>query len=106
MKSPRAKTSARRPIRFGSRVEVRRFRLKRLFDEVTRVEGAGIEVDIPGGGAPLMPEQAVVLIRFLDETNGDIERLHRVLTNIANSATFTESRSAAPTAFRRVREFE
>ncbi|CAF0943507.1 unnamed protein product [Adineta ricciae] len=53
--------------------------------------GANFEVNIPGGGAALTPEQAIVLVRFLDEINGDIERLNRILTNIANAATFTES---------------
>jgi hypothetical protein len=52
-----------------------------------------VEVDIPGGGAPLSPDQAIVLTRFLDENNIDIARLHRVLTNIANAATFNESKS-------------
>ena len=54
-------------------------------------------MNIPGGGAALTPEQAIVLVRFLDEINGDIERLNRILTNIANAATFTESK--IPLAF-------
>ncbi|CAM2710015.1 unnamed protein product [Rotaria socialis] len=49
------------------------------------------DVDIPGGCIPLTAEQAFVLTQFLDTTNNDTERLHRILTNIANSATFTES---------------
>ena len=55
-------------------------------------QGANFEVNIPGGGAALTPEQAIVLVRFLDEINGDIDRLNRILTNIANAATFTESK--------------
>ncbi|CAM4832757.1 unnamed protein product [Rotaria magnacalcarata] len=54
-------------------------------------DGATIAVDIPGGCIPLTPEQAFVLTQFLDTTNNDTERLHRILTNMANSATFTES---------------
>lgn len=47
---------------------------------------------MPGGNLPLTPDQAIVLTRYLDETNDDIERLHRVLTNIANAATYKESK--------------
>ncbi|CAF2850579.1 unnamed protein product [Rotaria sp. Silwood2] len=53
--------------------------------------GATIQVDIPGGCIPLSADQAIVLIRFLDESNNDIEKLHRILTSIANSATLKES---------------
>lgn len=55
-------------------------------------EGATVEVDIPGGFIPLTDDQAIVLIRFLDETHDDVERLHRILTNIANAAAFKESK--------------
>ncbi|CAF1015574.1 unnamed protein product [Rotaria sordida] len=54
-------------------------------------QGATVEVDIPGGCIPLTTDQAIVLMRFLDESKNDIERLHRILTNIANSATINES---------------
>ncbi|CAF3860056.1 unnamed protein product [Rotaria sp. Silwood1] len=53
--------------------------------------GATIQVDIPGGVIPLTADQAIVLVRFLDESKNDTERLHRILTNIANSATLKES---------------
>jgi len=62
-----------------------------LIKKIKNIKGATIEVEIPGGGAPLTPDQAIILTRFLDENNNDIDRLHRVLTNIANSATFKES---------------
>lgn len=54
--------------------------------------GATIEVDIPGGNAPLTADQAIILTQYLDDAHDDIERLHRVLTNIANAATFNESK--------------
>lgn len=47
---------------------------------------------MPGGNAPLTPDQAIVLTQYLDDAHDDIERLHRVLTNIANAATFNESK--------------
>jgi hypothetical protein len=73
-------------------VVVRYFYFNILLKENNELKGAAIEVDIPGGATPLTPDQAVVLTSFLDENNNDIERLHRVLTNIANSATFKESK--------------
>ncbi len=63
-----------------------------LIKKIKNLKGATIEVEIPGGGVPLTPDQAIVLTHFLDENNNDIERLHRVLTNIANAATFKESK--------------
>ncbi|CAF1052069.1 unnamed protein product [Adineta steineri] len=53
--------------------------------------GANIEVKIPGGDTPLTAEQAILLTRFLDENENDIELLHRILTNIANAGTFNEN---------------
>jgi hypothetical protein len=55
------------------------------------ISGAIIEVDIPGGGAPLSPEQATILTRFLYESLNNEDLLHRALTSIANAATFKES---------------
>ncbi|UJR33167.1 hypothetical protein I4U23_020623 [Adineta vaga] len=77
----------------------------RTYNEITSVEtdktetdtvrfqsgGANIEVNIPGGGVPLTPDQAIILTQFLDESDIDIERLNRILTNIANAATFSEN---------------
>jgi len=46
---------------------------------------------IPGGASELTAEQAIVLTRFLKENTNNIELLNRILTNIANAATFQES---------------
>jgi hypothetical protein len=72
-------------------VVVRYLYFNTLIKRAKNFKGATIEVEIPGGSAPLTSDQAIILTRFLDENNNDIDRLHRVLTNIANSATFKES---------------
>lgn len=48
-------------------------------------------MDVSGGCIQLTKEQAIVLTQYLDESIHDTERLHRILTNIANSSTLTES---------------
>ncbi|CAF1074207.1 unnamed protein product [Didymodactylos carnosus] len=52
-------------------------------------DGANVEVQIPGGGVPLSPDQARILTRFLYDA--DVNDLHKALTNISNAATFRES---------------
>ncbi len=49
------------------------------------------EIKIPGGGVPLTPDQASILTHFLYDSYKDQEKLHHVLTSIANASTFKES---------------
>jgi len=46
---------------------------------------------IPDGGVPLTPDQASILTHFLYDSYKDQEKLHHVLTSIANASTFKES---------------
>lgn len=46
---------------------------------------------IPDGGVPLTLDQAATLTHLLSESNADEERLHHVLTSIANASTYRES---------------
>jgi len=60
-------------------------------DSIHWLDGSKIELGIPGGASELTAEQAIVLTRFLKENTNNIELLNRILTNIANAATFQES---------------
>jgi hypothetical protein len=49
------------------------------------------EIKIPDGGVPLTPDQASILTLFLYDSYKDEEKLHHVLTSIANASAFKES---------------